>query len=455
MQFNMRRNPLILSGFALILGNNIAASQTRFEWPSSKIDIQSYKYWDSCIGVRERVGDSVRFHNDEIADTLHYKVNNGKNKLDDVIVSSTRLCLEKFDVNKVDLEDAIAFHQLLLDAGMDSMAHELIERKASSIGIGNRKALAGLFDSAMNASINAMPVRFQKSIEYYNRYVALGDAVGPSRKIYLLALLSGSVANSSDSVYNRVLIEKAAELAENLSDTEWNDKPGLELSLFSQGLVKRVYISELSDSLLRNFEAYNNYLATLFSTHITRKTNRSLESGYYTIGQALAPVTGHYWIPANPEGKSFPQKGAISLLIFLNRGKRTSELGVLVLAKRIKERYPELQVVIVTQTLGHLNDLNPPKPEQEAELLGKYIREFSQLDAQVVVYDTDFFKLPGYDRRRINLPTENDLAGYEKARLFLVDREGRKISSGANERELEYLTGALFRRHVNDTQTTR
>jgi hypothetical protein len=72
---------------------------------------------------------------------------------------------------------------------------------------------------------------------------------------------------------------------------------------------------------------------------------------------------------------------------------------------RLSERFPTLQIIIVTRTHGSFLYVTPPSPAEEAALVRQWIEQYRIRGAVVAISPTPFWNLPHPDGRRIERDT--------------------------------------------------
>lgn len=99
----------------------------------------------------------------------------------------------------------------------------------------------------------------------------------------------------------------------------------------------------------------------------------------------------------------------------------------------LKEVYPDLEIIVLSNTYGTVGQLGPLALADEADTLAKLFLGHGRVSAHLVVEHTPFFHVEAPDGRRIDLPTpQMDLLGYPRTIYdypidgihWLVDKEG-------------------------------
>lgn len=97
--------------------------------------------------------------------------------------------------------------------------------------------------------------------------------------------------------------------------------------------------------------------------------------------------------------------------------------------KYVSQQFPDLQIVVVVPTRGHLGQKVTVDTGEEAEVIRRVFQDFHGISAYVVVHHNDYYRIPNPDERRINLYPgyERHYKGAEKGSLYYgvtLDRKG-------------------------------
>lgn len=104
--------------------------------------------------------------------------------------------------------------------------------------------------------------------------------------------------------------------------------------------------------------------------------------------------------------------------------------------RRYKELYPDLEIIVLSDTYGTVGQLGPLTPADEADTLAKLFLGYHRVPAHLVVEHTPFFHVDAPDGRRIDLPTpQMELLGrtrtlydYNGGITWLTDKEGYVVA---------------------------
>ncbi len=146
-----------------------------------------------------------------------------------------------------------------------------------------------------------------------------------------------------------------------------------------------------------------------------------------TIGVPAPEVRSDFMFPASAKHDRLPRLGQVSLIITGIGDQRgnVSAFSQNVLIHRLKERFPELDIIFLTSTKGVIAPMAPPSPAEEAGVFETMLLGFSHLPITLVVANGPYLRLQDPDRRRVNLPVEgNWRADTPRSTAMLIDREG-------------------------------
>jgi hypothetical protein len=115
------------------------------------------------------------------------------------------------------------------------------------------------------------------------------------------------------------------------------------------------------------------------------------------VGSRAPLLRGDYWFNTSSPTPSIPQRGVVSLLVFLDtwEGRIPKQQETIWATfeklRSLHARYPELQIVLVTQTQGKFRDQDyRAHPEQEAALLHTYLTDELKVPGVVCIIRTAY-----------------------------------------------------------------
>jgi hypothetical protein len=192
-------------------------------------------------------------------------------------------------------------------------------------------------------------------------------------------------------------------------------------------------------------------------------TGQRPESMPFPVGERAPAITADYWFPGEVGGISRPTRGHVALIFILDHalclyrglpGDVTENCAARLAAlRRLSERFPALEITIVSRTHGSFLHAPPMAPGEEAELIRRWLEPFRVRGATIAVSSTPFWNLPHPDARRIDKDTPN-LTSYSFRKssnptntAFLIDQDGIIVSAlGVNESDLTQFIDVLMHR---------
>jgi hypothetical protein len=107
--------------------------------------------------------------------------------------------------------------------------------------------------------------------------------------------------------------------------------------------------------------------------------------------------------------------------------------------REVAQRFPALEITLLTQTLGYFMTVVTPDPAEEAEVLHQWLQEGQQLPGPLaVVRGRPFFRLPSPDGRYLDLHlTGGGDTTYLSREVTLLDGERMVVGS------ISHLWGAI------------
>jgi hypothetical protein len=168
------------------------------------------------------------------------------------------------------------------------------------------------------------------------------------------------------------------------------------------------------------------------------------------LGEPFGPLHPDFWFNKNPADTLLPRKGRVTLVQYLMVHECGCE-SMFATTQRLKAKFGDkLDILFLTQTLGHFNRQVQLEPADEARQLGQRLLETNKLPATVAVYRTRFVANPDPDSRLVAQP----IAELRKVRFagsaLLIDRRGVFVLAGnlglypGGERALEALITSLL-----------
>jgi hypothetical protein len=442
-------------------------AQTLFTWPDTTVDIAAYTTIEECQAAVARslvYTDSRRDLTTGIwADTLPLDSldAHGPRPLSAPVVETARRCGERFSgVDTVSLASFDALFTLYLQAGWDDRARKLVDRRLAAISDSSGTKQAAVLDTIL-------PILSGTATNHHigaaRRAMAedLADAWAPRvtdrvKRLRLYFTLSSSAPANPDSATTAMIMRNAQKMGvivdsltrrqvDELSASFGVYGDGLETggdfaqryyALLNMALGKRAFL----DSLRQSTAAY----VKLKRDNWAKATGMLPES--YKMGDPLGehakPIEADIWLGYDASKGPRPTPGRVSLVVFLDNhdcdGVPGSPLDMgdrcarnLVPLRLLEQRFPELEITVVSQTHGHFLYLKEGiTPQREAELTKKWL-EAHGVHAPLAMTATDVMRLPDPDSRRFERPNSNEInyafgrsEKVQNGEAFLVDQDG-------------------------------
>ncbi len=391
---------VLLSVIAASIGN----AQTRFEWPSRQTDVATYTLWDQCLGVTNRVQDSVKGVG-AMRDTLPpegpFAI------LDKIVVTTANRCIESIPLSSVTIENTLLAQQVLLMANRDADVVPLYRKRLDAATTDTGKI--AVITSTIRLLRNATPKR-----------LLLADSLFPDMKPYdeqwntkdKLDVL-GKLCTLSNWARNSALVTKYCggflSIVDNMTDAE-HGRYGPGLGFAYTGFTRYMRRPELQDSLAKSTAAYVS-----LARDILTKAFRGFGGGNTYLGEKAVPIVGDFWFPESAKAVSYPRPGKITLVtsVSMMAGIGGGELGAFAMLKRLAVKFPNLDIIALTGTAGHFGGLAPTTPAEEATLNYRRVVDFRKVPLVMAVTTSPTWRLADPDRRRVFDPYPHDDT-YEK-----------------------------------------
>jgi hypothetical protein len=462
---------------ALIAMTSISASaQTRFQWPDTTSHVTRYTHIEDCLAANARVWGSVR-HRQELInwrDTVPFNSHEGLEPLPPDVSRTAIQCAARFDVAKVEPREFAYAMQLFLDAGRDSDAAILVERRLAAAPAKNVLERGAIVDTAVTLYADAKPARLDAADRLLlQRTKTSSDRVSRLKTYATMLIAANTVADSVHASRAAKLIVGVADsltVADRQSDAYERMRDGFDGSLYIYDAIETLTgVKTRLDSLRKSTEAYGR----LERANWARATGERPEALEIPIAQRATTLTADFWFPGTASAVSHPGRGHPSLVVFFEHpdcigqettdnasplalcSRRSSEL------RRIAHRFPTLEIDIVASTHGQFMYLPPTAPAEEAALTKQLVDSLHIPGAILGVTTTPFWRLPDPDSRRIDKELPNT-AHYTFGKtmkvgsgsVFLVDSDGLiAVAWRVREEELGQFIELLLQRQNKESKT--
>lgn len=451
--------PLFLS--LVVLQPDSVLSQSLFNIKDTFPDYSAYENLDECVGAIYRTVRELRSKDSVFLDTAQYVPEDPARSLPDSVVRIAEICTRKMVVDTLIRQHIHFWASALLMANRDSEVEEMYARYFTSVPFSEGEKVRQ-FMSMVGVYSEARPMR----IDLMNSAYSIAQAHIPVDSVVWtlsLKLLMGAMnedlgRNSVAKTYYNEVFSVLDTLEPTIKDRQ-DFKMFVGLGAFTRGMgmVEKERLDSARES---------NHAIIAHDIAFLRRIFNNVENDFVTvtaIGKKAPALDGDWWFQSERSGVyqksdslSLPVKGKLNMIVFLQGGchlasinlgggnafrsnGRRGCLPLLSSVRRISEAYPDVEVTIVSRTFGFFGAAPPLEPYQEADTLAKYFLGFHRILGNLVVSDTDFFRLQGLDQRRIDIETGNELnyhiGGKKLGRhgvVILVDREGEIFYESAS-----------------------
>ncbi len=455
----------------LCLGPSVSVvnAQTLFQPYDTIPALSRYRSVEECLAAVSRVAGSAALARPEFPDTMPFRKGVGRDSTDMAAVAVAGQCATQFNPDSVVLTGAVETYsdwiQLYLTANRDDAAVRVVQRRVANARQ-HPKTPRDLYDvlmGIMGAYGDARPMRWDKVQETGVQLEAKGVAPGPMElyKVYVTQYQLAETMN--DTVVQTTMAERMLSTAETMLPEVKNRPEFMFVRYMNFGAASFLTRAALMDSLRRGPEAY----VALARANWKKVAESSMFPIPMMIGEKALPLTADFWVSSSTAPVTTtsdhprPSPGKIALVVFLREGcnARTpifsggldratfvdSCWGTYTSLRRLAQRFPSLEITLVSRTMGYIGNTGPMSPQDEALVLQKWWLGFHKLSVTLAITNTQFFRLEGVDRRRIDQPVANDVnylfgqgqGGNEvgSQMSYLIDTNGMVIYSGGLAQE--------------------
>ena len=442
---------------SVLLAAPPVAGQTLFTWPDTAVDVSTYTTVEECHAAVLRVTESVRrnefFLHRVWRDTLPYDPVEDVKPIPAEAQEAARSCGARFsDVEAQPVSEYRMLVPLYLAAGWDEKARALVKRRMDAAAREGEAALAAALDTVVHVysgrtgtaawglslagfpGLSVQPPRFDLVTEVVDEYLPrVSDRMRRVKILMAQVQLARFGARLLDSARIEWAAPQILALVDSLSEAEkaqlaeeltgfTEDKDELE-----QRLYREVYRAVESASKRQVLLDSLRHSTAAYVREYRRQYPRAVDVPY---GQPAPALEADVWLGCGDECVPRPAPGRVSLVVFFYHDvvrERPNDLhqciGVIANAsgirahcprlvytlRRLADRFPELDITIVARTHGFFGYLKEDMTaEKEAELLKRWLESFG-VRAVIGMTETDYWRLPNRDRRRIDEPTTNEV----------------------------------------------
>lgn len=461
----------VLIGITLYAVGQAVGAQTRFTVPDTAPDLSKYETIEDCASGLSRVVYGEKIKLPYWADTVELVGGEEVQELPAVAKDFSLRCVAKFNPDSANLDMYHLWIRAYLAAGNDNAAQIVANRKLVASSWETQDS-SQLFERAIDVILGeytrARPYRIELVRSLLDTY--LEGEKSPTGVSHLVNLYSSKVhyeLSVGDSTTARAWAQKVLDLIDTFPRSQQNADFFRLHAASAIATAREVGESKsLLDSLRVSGEAY----AALRRFFWKDVTSGDANDYVKMIGEKAKPLVGDFVysrdgspintssFPAESASFSagvFPATGKVSMVVFLYGGCRAESpsdggqsrsafnescLDSYTVLHRIARRYPDVEITIVSRTLGYVGDLGPLSPAEEAEKLRWWWLDHHKLPASLVIAETGYFNMPGLDRRRLDNPDENAtnytfLANQRRTgdisnrTIYLIDSDGAILAA--------------------------
>jgi hypothetical protein len=480
----LRAQRLGLVAVAVALWSAPATAQTLFVWPDTTANIEAYATIEECEAAVSR---SVRYTasredlesgvwTDTIPlDSLEAA---GPRPLPTAVMETARRCGARFsNADSVSMAQFRVLLPLYLQAGWDSRARTLVERRLAAIGAKDDAERAAVLDSvfkillAQSGDRIGAP-RFALAEELADTWVPRVPDRVKRLELYLRVSTSFYTPDPDSATTARIArsAQKMAVIMDSLSQRELDElastmgaiADGVETggdfvrryyALLNMSLGKRTFL----DSLRHSTAAY----VKLKLDNWARATGMRPETYKFgdPLGEQAPPIEADLWLGYDPARGPRPTKGRVSLVVFLDVDSQECNGGAVTgpdqiggncarylnPLRRLEQRFPEIEITVVGKTYGYFLYLKEGMtPRREAELTKLWLEAYG-VHAALAMATTASWRLPDPDSRRLSRPTGDRInyafgkrSDISNGTAFLIDRDGIVVNVREMDRSAVY-----------------
>lgn len=501
MRMNRLSRAIVHATMAIMVTAGAAKAQTpRFEWANTAVDLSTYTSIYQCMAAVGRVQNEravVEHHADPVdRDTLPYDPDVELYRPSSPEVGETaRACLAATaeDAANAPVDAWQGLAQLYLHAGMEDSARAVVERRIEAVDPDGAEELKDIFIQALfmyggSGSLSIRPPLIELADDIILDHVGRLSDLRDQFQIFTQMLVTGGsspLAEDAAGARTRRNLARIHTLLESASRDDFQqfadaaEVIGMgpdEVRERLEGMAEFFVGHEIFlDSLRVSTAAYSRILR---ETH-GRAFGQPPELYMFgrPIGELAPTLEGDIWLGCESEPcDSYPRSGRISLVWFVDRRSDrclwpnhapsafdvgTNCVGAATRLRRIQERFPELDLVVVANSAGRYGWVTDDVTlEVEAELLRSWLDGFGLDRATLSMTETPGWRLPRPDGRRVDQPTANarnySFQGTwtEDPQFILIDEDGYIVTVSRfdrySEQEVTDIVEILFDRKGGD-----
>lgn len=442
---------------AVVSLSETAKAQALFQRPDTSPNYSNYTHPEECLSAMERVKGEMNSKSSIWLDTMQFSLMSNQEPLKPEVIEIGRHCLPHVALDSITLEDADVWLRTLLNSGRYKDAESVYLRLIETLeGEDNESRILNF----MLVYSRALPVRLNDIVSLYHYAMEKAPTDSFDYKLLATYITMDVLRRSGDTTsLNKLLLESVAyvdTLPEHIKQTNSYKIVSYGLFMALQDYTRQ----EGMDSLSVSTQAYQNYLQSIWQRFMATP----LPESFIAIGKKAPALEGDFWY-SGEDGKisavapqARPVPGKVNAVVFLDgschsttpsfrTGRPFTAMncwGEIASLRRLKIANPELEVTVVSKTLGNIGNAPPLSPPEEADSLANFFLGFHKISGVQLVSQTDYFRLDKLDSRKIDVATANQ-ANYDidgerlgnAGTVLLIDGSGTIFHVGPVIREDE------------------
>lgn len=440
-----------------IYANGALDAQVLFQRPDTTPDYSAYTHPEECLSAMERVNTEVRNRDTVWRDTMLFDMSEYFRPLNSEAIEIGQTCLRHTPLDSITFHDAKIWLRTLLAAGRDKDAESMYTRLIGSI---EDKDTNGHIIELMSVYYKIVPLRSADILNLYKHALEKVPSDSFDHMMVATYYALDALRKTSDTVNTQLLLQEAMAVVDTLPESV-RQKNTYKLAAWGLFIaLQETTIDEGMDSLAISASAYEAYLKNIWSS----LSDDPLPTLSLVVGKKSPALEGDFWYAGqsgsfekiDPQVRPVP--GRVNAIVFIDGNCHTTtpfrengrpfskthcwpDFSSL---KRLKVSYPDLEITLVSKTLGNVGNAPPLDPADEADTLANYFLGFHGITAVHVISETEYFRIAGLDQRKIDAETVNEtnytIEGLPLGRpgsILLVDQSGTIFHSGSIAREEE------------------
>jgi hypothetical protein len=428
-----------------------ADGQTSFSWPDTTVDVSRYTTIEECDAAARRVAQGVasrdEFNSGNWRDTMPVDSRERLEPQSPLVVETVRRCTARFaTVESAPLAYFSNLFALYLVAGWDAKAAALVERRLAAVDPKADGELTAVIDSvariyAAGGSSLVRPARTALAEEIIAKQSSRVNRVQRLRLYLALMFHTMPEWKTTDTARVQRVVSRAVAIADSLTEPEREtlkrSRPLVFDVAIDQGQSFEQQLSAIIDetsgkgaldSLRRSTAAF----VALKRDRWSRMMGSPPAAFIEPIGQRAPVIQADFWVGRGNTAGPRPSPGRVSIVAILAMGASDNYARSLIPLRRLATRFPELEITVLEQSHGHFMVLKDSiTPAKEAELTKRWLESFG-LNGALAMTNTEYWRLPNHDTRRIDRTGAN-ITNYTFGKTFqhsvlgstfLVDAEG-------------------------------